>query len=139
MISATALWFVACVICVGIEIVTGTLYMLAAAAGTLCAGMAAFCGLMPSAQGMIAGIVTLLAAASFYFLRRSRPQPDGDDCLDAGQQVMVRELLDDGSATVMYRGARWQARAEQGELAPGPYTIARISGSQLILRRDPGR
>lgn len=135
MITSTVIWFVLCVICIGVEMMIGTLYLLAVALGAFCAGIVSYLGFSLTTQFMTAGIITIAGAACFYFIKRRRAVPDRDDSLDIGQMVSVREINDDGSATVTYRGAQWKAFASEGKLSPGTYTIERVNGTQLILRK----
>ena len=56
-----------------------------------------------------------------------------DNNLDKGQRVTVKEVSEDGSAIVQYRGASWKAYAQQGDLQAGVWYIDKISGPNLIL------
>lgn len=38
------------------------------------------------------------------------------------------------AAVVQYRGAPWIACAEEGDLTPGTWIIARVDGTRLVLR-----
>ena len=55
--------------------------------------------------------------------------------IDEGREVEVRSVAADGSAEVIYRGARWRARAAVGSLAAGRWTIGRVDGTELVLEK----
>ena len=131
------IWLTAAAVALGAELMLGTVYLLALAAGFACAApVSAFAG--PLWQWASVGVVT---AAGALLVRRLRREDKGAaDEPDAGRIVLVESVDADGCATVRYRGARWRARAAR-PLTPGRWTIERVDGTELVLGRrlDEGR
>ena len=58
--------------------------------------------------------------------------------MDIGQAVHVDAWAPDGSTTIKYRGAAWQARFKgHGNPAAGRYVIRAIEGLQAFAERNP--
>ena len=137
-ISLTVIWLCLALLLMGVEMLIGTLYLLALALGALGAALCAFLDLSLTVQCLVAAMLTIGGAflAHVYRSRRSTDHLAVSD-LDAGHTVTVKTVRDDGSATVSYRGASWTARSKDGtSLTPGIYTIARIDGNTLLLTRN---
>lgn len=133
-LSPTILWFLLALAALGVEMMIGSVYLLAVAAAAAFAGLAAKFGLSLSWQLAVCALFTVLGA--LLVRMRSRPKADAASklmTLDAGQRVTVAEVAKDGTAVVQYRGAPWTARAETGRLQPGIWCILRIESNQLIL------
>ncbi|MBV8503870.1 MAG: NfeD family protein [Paucibacter sp.] len=139
--SPSTLWWIACGALVAAELVTGTFYLLMLASGAAAAAVAAWLGAAESAQFIAAAAVGGGAVLAWH--RRKNAQasriPAGanpDVSLDIGQTVHVTLWAGDGSATVKYRGADWQARfIGAGAPQAGSHTIRAIEGSTLLLDR----
>ena len=115
-ISGTVLWFILALIVAAVEMVTGTVYLLA--------GTFAVCAL-----------VTVIGCALAHLLRRRKnPQADRLMNLDEGERIRVESVGTGGTAVVQYRGAPWIACAEEGDLTQGTWIIARVDGTRLVLR-----
>jgi membrane protein implicated in regulation of membrane protease activity len=138
--EAYVYWFVLGLILLGVELATGTFYMLVLAAALAAGGLAALLGFILPLQYVIAALVGLVGT---LVLRRSRAagqsRPGKDQSLDIGQGVKLLEWRDDGSARVHYRGAEWDAELESAD-APreGPLYIREVRGSKLILTHHKG-
>ena len=133
-VSPAVVWFVLALADAGVEMMIGSVYLLAVAAAAAAAGAAAWFGLTLSWQLAVCALATLLGA--FLIRTRRRPQNDPADglmALDEGRRVTVTDVADDGTAVVQYRGAPWTARAETGRLQPGSWRILRVDGTQLVL------
>ena len=134
-ISGTVIWFILALIVAGVEMVTGTVYMLAVAVGCAAAGAASWCGIPASWQFAACAVVTFVGCALARLLRRKKnPEADRLMRLDEGERIRVESVGTGGNAVVQYRGAPWIACAEKGELTPGIWVIARVDGTRLILR-----
>ena len=133
-VSPAVIWFVLALAAAGVEMMIGSVYLLAVAVAAAAAGAAAWFGLTLSWQLAVCALTTLLGAVLIRM--RRRPQNDPADelmALDAGRHVTVADVADDGTAVVQYRGAPWTARAEIGRLQPGIWRILRVDGTQLVL------
>ena len=139
MISATVLWFVTALLVAGVEMMIGTIYLIAVALGAAAGGAASFFGL--SVELQIALCALVIVAASFLIRRMKAARAGNADRaeqlqrLDEGNLVRVESVGSDGLAVVQYRGAPWIARPGAESLRPGLWTIERIDGVQLVLGR----
>ena len=80
-------------------------------------------------------LVTVIGCALAHLLRRRKnPQADRLMNLDEGERIRVESVGTGGTAVVQYRGAPWIACAEEGDLTPGTWIIARVDGTRLVLR-----
>jgi membrane protein implicated in regulation of membrane protease activity len=133
------LWWIAAAILVGVEMMTGTFYLLVLAVAAAAAGVLAFVGL--DFWWQVAG-AALVAIVGTYLLhawkKKNATQPKLSANLDVGQRVRVNEWRDDGSARVTYRGAQWDAVMES-EMTPKreQMVIVATRGSQLVLGPVP--
>lgn len=139
-ISAATWWWIATGALVGVELVTGTFYLLMLALGTACAALAAHAGLGLNAQLLAMALLGGGATVMWHF-KRSRTNDVGtrletrDVSLDVGERVHVAQWQPDGLAMVQFRGSSWQARFEgQGPPSPGAHVIVALEGNRLMLR-----
>jgi len=128
-------WFLLALVLLGLEMVTGTFYLLVLAIALAVGGLAALLTaglawqLLLSAATGIAGTVILR--------RWKNAQASASSAsLDVGQPVKVLKWNDDGTARVNYRGAEWDAELESADI-PRDATlyIAAVRGSSLVLTR----
>jgi membrane protein implicated in regulation of membrane protease activity len=123
-----------------IELLTGSFYLLMLALGAVAAALAAHAGLAFSWQITLAAVVGT-AAVVFWHLRRARQAPsqasvqaNTDVLLDVGERVFVTAWQNDGTTTVHYRGAQWQAVLDAGARAhSGAHRVAALQGNRLVL------
>ena len=139
--SAAIWWWIATGTLVAAELASGTFYLLMLAIGAAAAAVAAHAGLAFSAQLIVAAVIGGGAVTAWH-LKRGRqsaaaPASQNRDVnLDIGERVEVSAWNADGSATVSYRGAKWQARwLGPGSPSPGPHVIRAVEGSRLLLDR----
>lgn len=139
-LSATTIWLIIATVLGIVELIATTFYLLVLAAGALVGAGAAWFGL--SLEWQIA-LFALVAIIGSVWVRRIRSIPTKSDAqahalqnLDEGQIVEVDSWNEAGIASVNYRGARWQARAIEGEQrTPGIYVIVRVEGSVLFVKK----
>lgn len=127
-------WFLLALILVGLEMATGTFYLLIVAIAMAIGGTFALLGFAFSAQLALAGLASI---AGIVLLRRWKGEHSSDATnlsLDIGQPVEVLTWKDDGTARVFYRGAEWNAELEAKDSGhEGVFYIKDIRGSVLIL------
>lgn len=139
----STLWWLAAGALIAIELVTGTFYLLMISTGLVAAALAAHTGLAVLWQWVIAAAVG--GGSVLIWRRYKRLQPamapasaNPDVNMDVGEVVHVDAFNADGSCSVKYRGAQWDAALQAGEIpTAGAYTIVEVVGSRLILRRAP--
>lgn len=139
-LSATTLWLILAALLGIIELIATTFYLLVLAVAALVAAAAAWFDLALEWQIALFAVIAIIGSV---WVRRIRSIPTKSDAqahalqnLDQGQIVNVTAWDENGAATVQYRGADWQARAEEGEARiAGPYVITRVEGSVLYLKK----
>ena len=139
--AESTLWWLATGAAVGIELVTGTFYLLMLAVGTAAAALAAHAGAGMTTQLVVGALVGGGAVAALHQVRKRRP---GDPSvramrsvnLDVGEIVMVDAWQVDGTAQVKYRGANWTAIYAAGVTpSSGPHRVTELVGSRLLLEK----
>ncbi len=127
-------WFVLALALVGLEMATGTFYMLVFAMAMSVAGLAALVGLGMPLQVSLAGIFSVVGTVILRRMKTTHPSDAASQNLEIGQQVQVVTWHENGTARVHYRGAEWDAELESSDI-PHSSTlyIKAMRGSTLIL------
>jgi len=140
------IWFVLAGLAVGVELFTGSFYLLMIAIGLAAGGGIAWLG-SPLEWQFLA--VAVIGVAGIAMLRRSRfgkidkdaAARDPNVLLDIGQRVQVDQWSEcDGATTarIRYRGAEWDVELASGNTAQaGQFIIREIRGSRLIVAHPP--
>ena len=127
-------WFLLALVLVGLEMVTGTFYLLMVGIAMAVGGLAALLGMSIAWQLVLCA--TMVFAGTIILRRWKGTQVKGADSsnFDIGQPVRVMKWHDNGSARVFYRGAEWDAEPESADV-PHDETlyIAAVRGSGLVL------
>jgi membrane protein implicated in regulation of membrane protease activity len=139
MADSTVWWLVAAAM-VGLELVTGSFFLLMLALGMAAGAVATHMGLGVPAQLIAAGAV---GGGAVVLWQRWRKVPvarsSADVNLDVGQAITVPAWAPDGTARVRYRGADWTVQLEVAEPThpAGLYRIVAVEGSRLVVRAAP--
>lgn len=121
------------------EIFTLSFYLLLAGIGALVASGLAATGFNDIVQVLAAALVTL---AGWFLLNKYKPEKLHPDHranpnlnMDIGSEVKIASIDPDGKLHVLLRGARWDAKIDDGTIADNAktYTISKIDGSTLYL------
>jgi membrane protein implicated in regulation of membrane protease activity len=139
--DASTFWWIAAAGLVIAEMLTGTVYLLAMAAGLVAGALAAHAGLAMSLQIVGAAVVSTAATLAWHFshARKSRmssvhANANTDVHQDIGAQVQVDEWQTDGTAQVRYRGSQWSVMAAEGKpMQPGLHRVKQVVGSRLVV------
>jgi membrane protein implicated in regulation of membrane protease activity len=127
-------WFLLALVLLGLEMATGTFYLLMVSIAMAVGGAAALLGCVLPAQLALAA---LAGVVGIVLLRRWKGGRSGDaasQSLDTGQVVKVLTWHDDDTARVYYRGAEWDAELDANITAhEGNFYIKKIRGSVLVL------
>jgi membrane protein implicated in regulation of membrane protease activity len=127
-------WFLFALVLLGVEMATGTFYLLVLAIAMAVGGAAALFGLGMAAQLVLAALAGMVG---MIFLRRwkgGRARDAVSQSLDTGHPVRVLTWREDGTVRVFYRGAEWDAKLETPDSGhEEPLYIKEIRGSVLIL------
>jgi len=129
-----AIWWILAAVLVGVELVSGTFYLLVYGTAAAAAGLGAWLG-----AGMVAQLLTaaVIGVAGTLVLRRwkrgtDRPEFNVQE-MDIGQTVQLESWQGD-RGQVKYRGALWDAEAESaGVDSMRPLVIRAIRGNTLVL------
>jgi membrane protein implicated in regulation of membrane protease activity len=136
------IWFVVAAIALILELLTGTFFLLLVAVAAAGAGVVNWLG-GELAWQLLA--FSVLGIAGFFILKSSGfvKRRSGHDAsrntdvnLDIGQTVHVTDWSPMKTATVQYRGAKWQVRLDaaiSGTPAPGSYRITDIDGIVFVV------
>ena len=133
--SSFVWWLVLGFAVIGLELLTGTFYLLVIGAAVLLGGVAAWLGLSFT---VCVSLTTAVAVLGCIALRKSRfgklggGAPSGP-ALDQGQRVTVDEWRADGTARVNYRGSQWDADLQAGALRDAPLFVREMRGNRLLL------
>ncbi len=134
-------WWLLAGIAIGVELVTGTFYLLMLAVGLAAAAVSAHIGASFTVQIVVAAVVAASTVLGLRYYKNNQasaaPASSNRDVnLDIGETVQVDAWNPDGSSTVKYRGANWAVSSVSGgPLAPGPHQVVEVIGSRLIVRK----
>jgi len=127
-------WFVLALVLLGLEMMTGTFYLLVVSVAMTVGGLAALLGLGIPWQLTLCAVAVI--AGTFILRRWKKPRGGAglDSGLDVGQPVRVLTWNENGSARVVYRGAEWNAEPESADMPrDGALYIKAVRGSSLVL------
>ena len=132
--QAYVVWWVLAAVLVGVELTSGTFYLLVYGLAAAAAGVAAWLGAGTLAQLVTAGAIAVLGTLALRHWKRSTGHPESTvQDMDIGQSVQV-EFWQDGHGQAKYRGALWDAEAESaGVDTTRPLIIRAVRGNTLIL------
>lgn len=127
-------WFLLALVLTGLEMATGTFYLLMLAIAMAVGGLAALLGVnmvwqfVFSALAMIVGTIILRRWKGAHAIGAATSN------LDAGQPVKILNWRNDVNARVFYRGAEWDAELDSPKSDhEGTFYIKAIRGSVLVL------
>ena len=137
--AESTIWWLMAGAAVGIELITGTFYLLMLAIGLVAGGLAAHAGGSTATQLVVAAVVGGGAVAGWHLVRGRRPPAEhassnADVNLDVGETVHVERWNADGTATVKYRGANWTVVPVEGAVpVSGAHRVRQVLGSRLVV------
>ena len=132
--QAYVVWWILAAVLVGVELTSGTFYLLVYGLAAAAAGLAAWLGAGLLMQLLTAGAIAALGTLALRHWKRSTGHPESTvQDLDIGQTVQV-ESWKEGRGQVKYRGALWDAEAESAAVdSMRPLVIRAVRGNTLIL------
>ena len=127
-------WWILAAVLVGVELTSGTFYLLVYGIAAAVAGVAAWLGAGFVVQLLTAGVIAVLGTLALRHWKRSTTHPEATvQDMDIGQVVQV-ESWQDSHGQVKYRGALWDAEAEAAGLDRSrPLVIRAVRGNVLVL------
>ena len=132
--QAYLVWWILAAVLVGVELTSGTFYLLVYGVAAAAAGLAAWLGAGMVVQLLTAGVIAALGTLVLRHWKRSTAHPESSvQDMDIGQTVQI-ESWQGGRGQVRYRGALWDAEAESaGVDGARPLHIRAIKGNTLVL------
>jgi membrane protein implicated in regulation of membrane protease activity len=132
--QAYVVWWILAAVLVGVELTSGTFYLLVYGLAAAAAGVAAWLGAGLFVQLLTAGVIATLGTLALRHWKRTTEHPESSlQDMDIGQTVWV-ESWQDGRGQVKYRGALWDAEAESaGVDSARPLVIRAVRGNTLVL------
>ncbi|OZA30338.1 MAG: hypothetical protein B7X93_03650 [Hydrogenophilales bacterium 17-61-9] len=127
-------WWVLAAVLVGVELTSGTFYLLVYGGAAVAAGVAAWLGAGLLVQLLAAGVIATLGTLALRHWKRNTDHPERSlQDMDIGQIVLV-ESWQDGRGQVKYRGALWDAEAESASVDSTRVLVIRaVKGNTLVL------
>jgi membrane protein implicated in regulation of membrane protease activity len=128
------IWWILAALLIGLELATGTFYLLAVGIAFVLGGVAAWLGASLPMQMIIGGALSAIALGVAHYARKRIAVPPSMAPLDRGQAVRVHKWNADGTARVEYRGTQWNAELAAPDTARAVtmYIVA-TRGSTLVL------
>ena len=137
--AESTIWWLCTGAVVGVELVTGTFYLLMLALGLAAAALATHLGANTVVQMLVAAVVGGGAVTGWHIRQLRRPtslpaSANRDVNLDIGETVQVDAWNPDGTASVKYRGASWTVIHRSGNTpSTGAHRVAEVIGSRLLV------
>ncbi len=127
-------WFLLALILTGLEMVTGTFYLLVVAIAMATGGLAAWLGISMAWQLTLCAVTGVAGTIILRRWKSTQASETPNQGFDVDQPVRVIKWHDNGTARVFYRGAEWDATPESAD-TPHDETlyIKAVQGSGLIL------
>jgi membrane protein implicated in regulation of membrane protease activity len=128
------IWWILAALLIGLELATGTFYLLAVGIAFVLGGGAAWLGASLPMQMLVGGALSAVALVAAHYARKRIKVPAAMPSLDRGHSVRVHKWNPDGTARVEYRGTQWNAELAGPDTsrAPTMYIVA-TRGSTLVL------
>ena len=136
----STIWWLLAGAAVGIELVTGTFYLLMLAIGLAAAAISSHLGLPLTWQLVAAAVVGGGAVVLWHYARGDQPsklpaQSNADVHIDIGEAVFVDAWNADGTTNVKYRGSNWTAVSHGQTPTAGQHRIKELLGNRLVLEK----
>ena len=133
-ISAEIVWLILALVAGGVEMMTGTVFLLVVALALVFGALTAWLGGTFTWQLVVVALITVVGSLWVFKRSKAQEKTDGLAHPDVRRTVEVVNVNEDGSAEVFYRGTIWPAVAQTGHLSPGYWQIHALDGPRLILK-----
>jgi membrane protein implicated in regulation of membrane protease activity len=139
-VADSTIWWLLTGLAVGVELLTGTFYLLMLGVGLAAGALAAHTGLGTPMQLVVAAVIGGGAVTAWHLSRpRQRDVPaeaNRDINLDIGETVHIDAWNPDGTASVKYRGANWTVVPLSGTVqGTGAHRVREVVGSRLVVEK----
>lgn len=130
------IWWMASVVLVIAEMISGTFYLIAIALGLAAAGLTAYMGVGWEGQAAVAALLCSVSIVATYRWKQGQDKEQANLAYDIGQTVQIASWSDERHARVNYRGAEWVAElaaTATPDAARKNWQIKEVVGSRLII------
>ena len=139
-LTPTVIWLIAAAVLGIIELMASTFYLLVLAVAALVGSGFAFFDLPIEWQVVAFAVVAIVGSIWVRRLRslaaNNTSEAKSLQHLDEGQLVQVSHWQEGARTSVQYRGAQWEARAEDAEkLKTGLHRFIAVEGNVLVLQK----
>jgi membrane protein implicated in regulation of membrane protease activity len=136
--SSPSLWLIAAFLLAGLEMLTGTFYLIAVATGLLLGALTAFLGFSFSLQAIAASLLSLTTVIALHYWKKQQAPATPESSSDIGQNVLIVKWEGERRARVRYRGTLWDAElAAEAPTGLEHYFIIAMQGNVLTLHHQP--
>jgi membrane protein implicated in regulation of membrane protease activity len=127
-------WFLLALVLLGLEMATGTFYLLMLSIAMAVGGLAALFYVSLPWQFALSAVAVVIGTILLRRWKGGHVHAVNDANLDAGQAVKVLSWHDDGTARVFFRGAEWNAEVDDATVShDAPLYIKSMRGSTIII------
>lgn len=127
-------WFLLALILLGLEMASGTFYLLVLAIAMIVGGITALLSDSLSWQLTLCALTMIFGTLILRRWKAAKVNDSASTSLDIGQPVQILTWHENGSARVLYRGAEWDAELETSDMPrDGMFYIKAVHGSTLVL------
>lgn len=127
-------WFLLALVLLGLEMATGTFYLLVLSVAMAVGGSAALLEASVAWQLTLCALAAVAGTLVLRLWKNAHFNKVADASLDVGQPVQIEAWHENGTARVLYRGAAWDAEPESADMPrEGMCYIKEMRGSSLIL------
>jgi membrane protein implicated in regulation of membrane protease activity len=127
-------WFLLALVLLGLEMITGTFYLLVVAIALAVGGLTALLTAGFAWQLLLSALTGIAGTIILRRWKSAQASEAPNASLDVGLPVKVVKWNDNGTARVFYRGAEWDAELESaGTPHEGTLYIKAVQGSSLVL------
>jgi membrane protein implicated in regulation of membrane protease activity len=133
-------WFLLALILLGLEMATGTFYLLALAIAMAVGGISALLTLSLVWQLLLCALTMIICTQILRRWKASRINESENTSFDIGQPVKIVSWHENATARVLYRGAEWDAELDAADVPrDGVFIIKAVHGATLVLtqRKQP--
>jgi len=127
-------WWILAAVLVGVELTSGTFFLLVYGIAAAVAGIAAWLGASLVVQLLTAALIAAVGTLALRHWKRSTAHPETTvQDMDIGQPVQIESWRGD-HGQVKYRGALWDAEAASANVDHArPLHIRAIKGNTLVV------
>jgi membrane protein implicated in regulation of membrane protease activity len=140
--AQSTMWWVLAGVVIGVELVTGTFYLLMVSIGLMAAALSAHLGASTAAQYVVAALIGGGSVVAWRAYKQQQPSglpasANHNVNMDIGETVHVEAWNPDGTSSVKYRGAQWNVSIAPGDTpTPGLHTVIEVIGSRLVVKKS---